>query len=809
MTKETMVKRVRVIVLALLMLSVCCAFMSFTTDCYAATSKTVSTQSAFEKALKSKSIKTITVKTSKSKTITVPKGNYTTKSVVVNGSKVKFVNKGKIKNLTVKAAKSVTQKGTASKITINSKNTDVLLGKSGKTKKVRNTKPGMRLMSYEETDIEADAGADIILKAGAEDTEVDIDTSQYTSVVNYSKDNVTAEVNDEDKILKSGEVYSTGEVDETTSNPVDIDSPFTKISGIQKVKGLTLEIHGYGQFAGMTTAEGVHGWYHNNGTGTDYECRYAIDGDKVIVQHISNVNFENKYLGDAEFTIAEITDEYIELVSCNDVYGDNGTSYTLYFGDGTAKDDGTVNASNPLSIFSGLAGDYPVSMEIHGCGDYAYMSHGNSIHGWYYNSKTDTQYECVLEVEGTIVTAEKIDNPYNKNYMGDAVFEIAASDSTSVEMRSCSNIYGDEGKVYSFTADADVSRKPVDDSNPLVIFSGMVSSDILNLEIHGSGEFSDYSYGNSIHGWYHNTKTGTDYECRFKVNGSKVVADYIDNKNYNRNYLGKATFVIVGHTETSVTLKSTSNIYGDEGKTYTFKAPKKVQENTDSASTPLGIFYESVHNSELPLLIHGCGKYSYMSKGNSIHGWYKNPSTDTAYECRYVVEGNHIDVTYIKNANHEKNYLGNAEFEIVSYDSRTVTIKSLNNVYGDKGKEYVLKSDNTGVPVSSHPFVIFSGMVSAGNINLDIHGNGQFAYMTTEAGIHGWYHNLVTGTDYECRYVYDGNHIEVMNVENKNYTKNYLGDAEFEVVSRNGTQVVIRSINNIYGDEGTEYILEE
>ena len=48
-----------------------------------------------------------------------------------------------------------------------------------------------------------------------------------------------------------------------------------------------------------------------------------------------------------------------------------------------------------------------------------------------------------------------------------------------------------------------------------------------------------------------------------------------------------------------------------------------------------------------------------------------------------------------------------------------------------------------------------------------------------------------------------------MNVENKNYTKNYLGDAEFEVVSRNGTQVVIRSINNIYGDEGTEYILEE
>ena len=50
MTKETMVKRVRVIVLALLMLSVCCAFMTFTTDCYAATSKTVSTQSAFEKA---------------------------------------------------------------------------------------------------------------------------------------------------------------------------------------------------------------------------------------------------------------------------------------------------------------------------------------------------------------------------------------------------------------------------------------------------------------------------------------------------------------------------------------------------------------------------------------------------------------------------------------------------------------------------------------------------------------------------------------------------------------------------------------
>lgn len=50
-------------------------------------------------------------------------------------------------------------------------------------------------------------------------------------------------------------------------------------------------------------------------------------------------------------------------------------------------------------------------------------------------------------------------------------------------------------------------------------------------------------------------------------------------------------------------------------------------------------------------------------------------------------------VTSINNSNHNKNYLGMAEFQIVDYNNKSITLKSMNNVYGDEGKTYVFTTN--------------------------------------------------------------------------------------------------------------------
>lgn len=791
----------------LLAASVVMSFAALPDTAYAAVTKTVSTQKALTQALKNSKVSTVKISAKKKVTLTIPKGNYTKKNISVNGSRVKLVNKGNVKNITVTSAETIVQYGSANKITVRSKNTDVVLKKGSKTSKVNNTKSGMRLLSNSKTVIDADAGASVILKTGAESSTVDVKGSDdYTSVINYSEDYVTAKDDEGSKAIKPGEVYSAGE--NNSAGAAESDDPFRKISGMQKVKGLAFEVHGFGEFASMTTKEGVHGWYYNKSTGTFYECRFVIAGDTVTLKHLSNVNFETKYLGEAKFRIKETTDKYIELESIVDTYGDNGESYRLYFGGGS-NDDAPVNTDNPLVIFSGLAGGMPVSLDIHGCGTYSYMSHGDSIHGWYSNILTDTQYECVFEVNGNHVTAEMIDNSYNRNYLGDAEFEIVSYDSTEVVLRSISEVYRDNGNVYTFIATDEDTREEVNSDNPLVIFSGMTESNDLSLEIHGRGQYSDMSYGNSIHGWYHNRKTGTDYECRFVVRGNRVTATYLDNRNYNKNYLGVAEFEIVSADNTSVTMKSTNDVYGDMGAVYVFRAGNSGGDTREPVNpdNPLVMFKGPTSDGFLQLDIHGSGKYSDISYGNSIHGWYHNLKTGTDYECRYVVEGNTVTATYIENINFNKNYLGEAEFEIVAYDSHSVTMKSVNDIYGDSGTEYVFVPCETTGPVNpDNPLTVFSGPTSAGGLKLEIHGSGTYSRYSHGDSIHGWYHNRKTGTDYECRFVVYGNHIVASYVNNRQCNKNYLGTAQFEIVSYDSTSVTLKSVNDIYGDIGTVYV---
>ena len=58
-----------------------------------------------------------------------------------------------------------------------------------------------------------------------------------------------------------------------------------------------------------------------------------------------------------------------------------------------------------------------------------------------------------------------------------------------------------------------------------------------------------------------------------------------------------------------------------------------------------------------------------------------------------MTHGSMLYVTYINNSNHNKNYLGMAEFQIVDYNNESITLKSMNNIYGDEGKTYVFTTN--------------------------------------------------------------------------------------------------------------------
>lgn len=376
------------------------------------------------------------------------------------------------------------------------------------------------------------------------------------------------------------------------SKAVDPTNPMRQFQGSVSSGNITLEIHGSGQFASLSSGNSIHGWYRNSRTHTDYECRFNRKGNTIRAVHISNRNYEKNYLGEASFVILDYGEGFLKLRSTSDVYGDKGTEYTFCsygnYGD-------PVNADNPLVSFSGRADDDnggDVSLEIHGSGQFAYMSYGNSIHGWYHNSSTGTDYECRFNVSGDKIETEHIDNPnYEKNYLGNAQFKIVGKTGDGITLKSMNNIYGDEGKTYTFSSGQNGDGQentdmPVDSSNPLYPFTGMTSSGNLNLEIHGSGTFSSYSFGNKVHGWYHNTATGSDFECYYIVDGDSITVKALKSNRLNRGCLGNAAFRIVSDTDDALTLQSTSDTYGDNGQTYVFYKPGHEASKSDVKKNP-------------------------------------------------------------------------------------------------------------------------------------------------------------------------------------------------------------------------------
>lgn len=94
--------------------------------------------------------------------------------------------------------------------------------------------------------------------------------------------------------------------------------------------------------------------------------------------------------------------------------------------------------------------------------------------------------------------------------------------------------------------------------------------------------------------------------------------------------------------------------------------------------------------------IHGHGlfvKGGGTAKVNSVYGWYYNRTTNTQFVCRYIIVGNHLYISPLKNERYNKNILGSPEFEIVSSSPDEVKIKSLNDIYYDKDTTYTLVKD--------------------------------------------------------------------------------------------------------------------
>lgn len=781
------------------------------------TKATVSTQKQLNKALKTKRIKTITISTTKKKSITIPKGNYKTKKIAVKGKKLAVVNKGKTGRITVFSAISFTQSGSSSMVSVDADDSNLVLKEGSETDTVKNTGEDVRILDNASTDIVSKDSATVIVGQGAENTSVDMSgNGTQSSVINTSDNSIDLDVDDTSNNLAPGDVYS-GTGSGSTSTQIDKNNPFRNFSSMVKSGSLSLEIHGYGKFASMSSDTRIHGWYYNLTTNTHYECYFVIDGNNIVVERIENPVHEENYQGNATFELVGSDSSSMTIRSTCSNYGDEGTEYQFYYDCTSAEDEDSVDGTvdNQLKIFSGCVSSYPLTLEIHGCGMFSKMSHGNKVHGWYRNDSTDTAYECFYIVDGNKVKAACVENTnYNKNYKDDAEFEITDSSSTSVTMRSTNNVYGDVGTTYTFkTSSIEDSTGEVAPDNPLKIFSGSVEYGSLKMEIHGSGAHSYLSHGNKIHGWYYNSTTGTAYEAWLLVDGDSIQCSRIVNKGYEKKYLGDAEFKIIASDSTSVTLQSMNNVYGDEGATYKLTA-KSSQDDTEEPVTsdnPLKLFSGYSRDGNLSLDIHGSGQFSYLSHGNRIHGWYYNYATNTEYEAWMSIDGDTLKCTHTVNiSKYEKNYKGNAEFQIIAKDSISMTIKSMNNFYGDEGTTYTLMAaDPSGIvnePVAAdNPLKKFSGRVEDGNVKMDIHGSGQDSSISHGNKIHGWYYNDATGTAYETWMLVAGDTIYCSCANNDAYNKNYIKNAVFKILANDSTSITLQSMNNAYGDEGTVY----
>ena len=667
---------------------------------YAGTTATVSvrTQKQLTRALKSKRVRTIKV-TPGSRSLVIPQSVRSKAKLQVNAKNLQLKVRGRTGKLTVSRAKSVDVSGATPSVRVQSENTGLILRRKAKVKNVSISGSAVRLLSSTNADIRSTGKhTSIQLLRGAEKTDVDLQGSgTASSVMNNTGSNVDLDVDNSDNILHAGSVYSgTDRNAGKQDSPLPNDNPLRNYQGMVNDGSLSLEIHGCGQFSGLSNSSRIHGWYHNSASGTDFECYYLLSGGKIKTSRIKNSNFERNFKGEAAFDIVSVNDFSMVIKSANNAYGDKDVTYTLPFDADTEQFDASeaVDPTNPMQQFQGRVTSGDLTLEIHGSGRYASLSSGNSIHGWYRNNRTHTAYECRFNRKGAAIRAVHLNNPnYEKKYLGEASFVILDYGEGFLKLKSTSDTYGDKGTVYTFAKHANFGD-PVNENNPLISFSGRVDDDNggdVSLEIHGSGPFASMSYGDSIHGWYHNSATGTAYECRFNVSGDTIETEHVNNPNFEKNYRGNAQFQITEKTDGRITLKSMNNFYGDEGKTYTFTAGD--EQNTTGApidnSNPLYPFTGKTSSGTLDLEIHGSGTFSSLSYGNKVHGWYHNSATGSYFECSYIVDGDSITVKPLKSNQFNRGCLGDATFKIISDNDDALTLQSTSDTYGDNGQTYV------------------------------------------------------------------------------------------------------------------------
>lgn len=654
MSTERTFKNITVILVILAMVS--SLMPDIKVDAATKSTVTVSTQKGLTKALKNKKSKTIKISTGKARSFTIPKGNYSRKTIRVDGKKVTLNNRGTVKSINIQKGKKLVQDGKAGTVISKASNTYLQLNEGSNTKKLYVSGKNTEVDANSKTNIEAGNRMTAVIDDGAEKSQVELyKQGKYSSVINKTQDVVVMDVPSGKIILQPLEMYcETPEDEEVVGWSVGEDGD------------LALGLDDTRKFLAGNSGDMVTGYYHNKKTKTSFECSYHMIENRIVVVKLNLEEYNRNWLGNAEFEVLSRNGHNVILKSINNVYGDEGQVYDMYFPVADPVDD-----DNPLKIFSGRTCAYPLTLDIHGSGEWAYMSTKNRAHGWYSNEKTNTDYKCNFVVKGDTIEVKRIkSNRSHKNYRGDAEFRIIDTTANYIVVESSNDRYGDKGDRYVFWAIE--TEGPVNKDNPLYNFSHYTESENLTLHIDGSGVYSDRSHGDSIHGRYENEDTGTSYECYFIVCGDTIHA-VMSISSSNRRYEGNAEFMIVDENRDSITLRSMNNNYGDEGREYTFTKPHEPAQIPETALSDASGY-----------LVCNNVRLHVSSYGTNI--WYENSKTGTSYDGHGKYEGNRITIE--NGSGRGKRYRGDAEFEVVSSDQYTVVLKSMNDNYGDLGEIY-------------------------------------------------------------------------------------------------------------------------
>lgn len=102
-------------------------------------------------------------------------------------------------------------------------------------------------------------------------------------------------------------------------------------------------------------------------------------------------------------------------------------------------------------------------------------------------------------------------------------------------------------------------------------------------------------------------------------------------------------------------------------------------------------------------------------------------------------------------------------------------------------------------------FCKFGGKTNvSGNVQLEIHGNGQYAGYSEENRIHGWYYNLQTNTRYECKFCIFEDKVVAIKVDSIGAV-NYSGNEQFICTDMDGRSITLEAITDIYNERGKSY----